>query len=105
MGTSFPHHDIFKGKEVQDFLILGTDTLSRNVDKGLTLDAVLYPKRAQISSASRRKPEITNHELCTFRTLILFSCSMHFICFSPKLLAVVLCHRNTLFSLYILYQV
>jgi hypothetical protein len=34
-----------------DFLTLedGTDTLSRNVGKGLPLDAALYPRRAQIS--------------------------------------------------------
>jgi hypothetical protein len=37
----------------------GTDTLSRNVGKGLPFDAALYLRRAQISSASRRKPEIT----------------------------------------------
>jgi hypothetical protein len=37
----------------------GTDTLSRNVGKGLPLDTALYCRRAQISSASRRKPEIT----------------------------------------------
>jgi hypothetical protein len=45
-----------------DFLTLedGTDTLSRNVGKGLPLDAALYPRRAQISSASRRKHEITD---------------------------------------------
>jgi hypothetical protein len=44
-----------------DFFTLedGTDTLSRNVGKGLPLDAALYPRRAQISSASRREPEIT----------------------------------------------
>jgi hypothetical protein len=41
----------------------GTDTLSRNVGKGLPLDAALYPRRAQISSASRRKLEITNNTL------------------------------------------
>jgi hypothetical protein len=34
-----------------DFLTLedGTDTSSRNVDKGLPLDAALHPRRAQIS--------------------------------------------------------
>jgi hypothetical protein len=44
-----------------DFLALEdrTDTLSRNVGKGLPFDAALYSRRAQISSASRRKPEIT----------------------------------------------
>jgi hypothetical protein len=44
-----------------DFLTLedGTHTLSRNVGKGLPLDAALYPRRAQISTASRQKPEIT----------------------------------------------
>jgi hypothetical protein len=41
----------------------GTDTLSRNVGKGLPLDAALYPRRAQISSASRRKPQITGFML------------------------------------------
>jgi hypothetical protein len=41
----------------------GTDTLSRNVGKGLPFDAAEYPKRAQISSASRRKPEITERIL------------------------------------------
>jgi hypothetical protein len=45
-----------------DFLTLedGTDTFPRNVDKGLPLDAALCPRRAQISSTSRRKPEITD---------------------------------------------
>jgi hypothetical protein len=45
-----------------EFLTLedGTYTLSRNVGKGLPLDVVLYPRRAQISSASRRKPDITD---------------------------------------------
>jgi hypothetical protein len=44
-----------------DFLTLedGTDTLSRNVGKGLPLDAAWYPRRAQILSASQRKPEVT----------------------------------------------
>jgi hypothetical protein len=37
----------------------GTDMLSRNVGKRLPLDAALYRRRAQISSASRRKREIT----------------------------------------------
>jgi hypothetical protein len=34
-----------------DFLTLvdGTDTLSRNVGKGLPLDAALYPRRTQFS--------------------------------------------------------
>jgi hypothetical protein len=35
---------------------------SRNVGKGLTLDAALYPRRTQISSSSRRKPEIRELE-------------------------------------------
>jgi hypothetical protein len=35
----------------------GTDTLSRNVGKGLPLDAALHPRRGQFSSASRRKLE------------------------------------------------
>jgi hypothetical protein len=49
----------FKGQEVH-FLTLddGTDTLSRNVGKALLLDAALNLRTAQISSASRRKPEI-----------------------------------------------
>jgi hypothetical protein len=36
-----PNGPIFKGQEVQKFLTLedGTDTLSRNVGKGLALDA------------------------------------------------------------------
>jgi hypothetical protein len=34
-------------------------TWSQNVDKGLPLDAAYYPRRSQISSISRRKPEIT----------------------------------------------
>jgi hypothetical protein len=37
----------------------GTDTASRNVGKGLPLEAAFYPRRTQISSASRRQPEIT----------------------------------------------
>jgi hypothetical protein len=64
----------FKGQEVQEFLLFldfliledGTDTLSRNVGKGLRLDAELYPRGAQISSALRRKPEITKSNV-TFR--------------------------------------
>jgi hypothetical protein len=45
-----------------DFLILenGTNTLSRNVGKGLPHDAALYRRRAEISSASRRKTEVTD---------------------------------------------
>jgi hypothetical protein len=39
----------------------GTDTLSRSVGNGLPLDVALYPRRAQILTASRRKPEITNY--------------------------------------------
>jgi hypothetical protein len=44
-----------------DFLVPedGTDSLSRNVGTGLPLSAALYPRKAQISSASQRKPEIT----------------------------------------------
>jgi hypothetical protein len=51
----------FQGSRKKPFLTVehGTDTLSRNVGKGLSLDAALYPRRAQTSSASRRKPEIT----------------------------------------------
>jgi hypothetical protein len=59
-GTTYRF--IFKGSEVfLEFLTFedGTDMLSRNVGKGLPLDATLYPRIAQISSASRRKPEIT----------------------------------------------
>jgi hypothetical protein len=36
-----------------------TDTLFRNVGTALPLDAALYSRIAQISSTSRRKPEIT----------------------------------------------
>jgi hypothetical protein len=62
--SSFNHAiDILYTNKVlfMDFLTIGdgTDTLSRNVGKGLPLDAALYPRRAQISSASRRKPELT----------------------------------------------
>jgi hypothetical protein len=39
--------------------------VSRNVGKGLSLDAALYPRRAQISSASRRNSEITE-QFCLF---------------------------------------
>jgi hypothetical protein len=43
-----------------DFLTLedGTNTSSRNVSKGLPLDAALHPRRTQSSSASPQKPEI-----------------------------------------------
>jgi hypothetical protein len=56
---------ILKGQEVLlflDFLTLegGTNTLSRNIGKGLPLDSVLHRRRAQISSASWQKPEITD---------------------------------------------
>ena len=46
---------------VRGFLILkaGTDGLSLHVGKELSLYAVLYPRTAQFSSASRRKPEVT----------------------------------------------
>jgi hypothetical protein len=36
----------------------GTDMLSRHLGKQLPHDAAEYPKRAQISSTSRRKPQI-----------------------------------------------
>jgi hypothetical protein len=36
----------------------GTDMLSRNVGKELPHDVAQYPRRAQISSTTRRKPEI-----------------------------------------------
>jgi hypothetical protein len=57
-GTTYRSH--IQGS---NFLTLedGTDTLSRNVGKGLPLDAVLNPRRGQISSALRRKPEVTNN--------------------------------------------
>jgi hypothetical protein len=44
-----------------DFLTLedGTDRLYRNVGKLLPLDAAYYPRRAEISSTSRRRPDIT----------------------------------------------
>jgi hypothetical protein len=38
----------------------GTDWLSRNVGTELPLNAASYSRRAQISSTSRRKPEITH---------------------------------------------
>jgi hypothetical protein len=51
---------IFEGQEAQEVTLEdGTDTLTRNVGKGLLLDAAWYPRRAQISLTSRRKPEIT----------------------------------------------
>jgi len=54
---------IFEGQEIQedffsDFL---TDSLSRNVDNGLPLYAAWFPRRAEMSSTSRRMPEITHH--------------------------------------------
>jgi len=36
----------------------GTDRFSRNDDTALPLYTALYPRRVQISSTSRRKPEI-----------------------------------------------
>jgi hypothetical protein len=63
-GTTYRF--IFKGSELfLEFLTLedGTDMLSRNVGEGLPLDAALYPRREQISSASRRKPRITSTSL------------------------------------------
>jgi hypothetical protein len=38
----------------------GTDGLSRNVGKGLPLDAASYLRRAQMLSTLRRMPEITD---------------------------------------------
>jgi hypothetical protein len=52
---------IFNGQEVQeDFLTLedGIHELTQNVSKGLSFDAVSYTRRAQILSASQRRPEI-----------------------------------------------
>jgi len=43
----------------RSFLDLFTDRLSRNFGEELLPYYVLYPRRAQISSTSRRKPEIT----------------------------------------------
>jgi hypothetical protein len=45
-----------------DFLTLedGTDAMSRNVGKGLPLDAADHPRTAQFSSASWRMPEVKN---------------------------------------------
>jgi hypothetical protein len=45
-----------------DFLMLedGTNMLSQNIGKGSPLDTALYPRRAQISSASRQEPEIAD---------------------------------------------
>jgi hypothetical protein len=60
-GTTYRYH--LQGSTLfLAFLTLkdGTDTLSRNVGKGLPLDAALFPRRAQFSSASRRKPEVTD---------------------------------------------
>jgi hypothetical protein len=61
-NVSVPSSGVNKTKLLfLDFLRLedGTDPLSRNVGKGLPLNAALYPRRAQISSASRRKREVT----------------------------------------------
>jgi hypothetical protein len=54
---------IFKSQELHedlDFLTRedGTGRLSRNVGKELSLYPVKYPRRAQVSFTSRRKPEI-----------------------------------------------
>jgi hypothetical protein len=51
-----------------DFLTLedGTDRLSRNVGTELPLNAALYPRRAQISSTWRRKPEITHTYILSY---------------------------------------
>jgi hypothetical protein len=45
-----------------DVLIIedGNDRLSRNAGTELPLNAVQYPRRAQLSSRSRRKPEISH---------------------------------------------
>jgi hypothetical protein len=65
-GTTYRSH--LKGSRSPLFLAFfplddGTETLSRNVGNGLPLDDALYPRRAQISSALRRKPEISNFML------------------------------------------
>jgi hypothetical protein len=55
-NESVPSSKVSKSKKKRkDFLDLltledGTDTSSRNVGKGLPLDAAQYPRRAQISS-------------------------------------------------------
>jgi hypothetical protein len=68
-GTTYQSHlqgsRSQRRKLVLEFLTLenGTDTLSRNVGKGLPLDVALYPRRVQFSSASRRKPEVAKMKL------------------------------------------
>jgi hypothetical protein len=55
---------IFNGQKSKSFLLRlltledGSNTSSRNVGKQLPHDATYYPRRAQISSTSRQKPEI-----------------------------------------------
>jgi hypothetical protein len=59
-GTTSRSH--FPVQEIQEhFLTLedGTIYLSRNIDKEFPPYAAKYPRKAQVSSTSRRKPEIT----------------------------------------------
>jgi hypothetical protein len=48
-GTTYRYH----------LLLLATDRLFRNVGKELPPNATQFPRRAQISSTARRKPEMT----------------------------------------------
>jgi hypothetical protein len=45
---------------LKDLLTLedATDRLFQNIDKGLPIDAALYPRRKQISPTSRQKPDM-----------------------------------------------
>jgi len=52
-GTAYFFLDFLK---IED----GTGRLSRNVGKVIPLRAAQYPRRAHISSTSRRKPDITH---------------------------------------------
>jgi len=59
-NLSVPYPRVKKSKTLED----GTDRLSRNVGKKLSLYAAQYPRGAQTSSTSRKKHEITRICFC-----------------------------------------
>jgi hypothetical protein len=70
----------FSKVKKSDFLTIeiGADRLSRNVSTELPFNAACYPRRSQISFASRRKPEMTasyvTKHVATLRCLINMCC-------------------------------
>jgi hypothetical protein len=64
--TTFNHQPwLTHGEQIIEnicaLLLYNVASNGKGKGKGLPLDAAFYPRRAQILSASRRKPEITNY--------------------------------------------